>query len=293
MLAVIGTLPREMSELTCGTAVLDRDGITVDGRTVDIARGTPALLAAAAATTQGLGREPPMAWLAGDIGRGAGSRLLYAHLCEHLSECDCSVLAFHYLQPDVDWHNKVLFAVQDMRPKPLLIADAGFMYAAKMSGQATEYDLFTPDIGELAFLADETAPHPFYARGFLLHEDSKVPDLVRRAHANDNAARHLLVKGVQDSVAVGGEIIHTVSEPTNEAMEAMGGTGDSLTGIVSALIEAGWSVPDACLAAARINRVAGELARPTPASQVAELIAHIPQALDRVLATMRDMGPNS
>ena len=33
---------------------------------------------------------------------------------------------FHYLQPDVDWHNRVLFAVQEMQPRPLLIADAGF-----------------------------------------------------------------------------------------------------------------------------------------------------------------------
>jgi len=60
--------------------------------------------------------------------------------------------------------------VQYMRPEIIgfvlgsLIADAGFMYAAKMSGQASKYDLFTPDVGELAFLADEEAPHLFYTR---------------------------------------------------------------------------------------------------------------------------------
>jgi ADP-dependent NAD(P)H-hydrate dehydratase / NAD(P)H-hydrate epimerase len=62
-----------------------------------------------------------------------------------------NTLVFHYLQPDVNWHNRVLFAVEEMDRRPVLIADAGFMYAAKMSGQSSQYDLFTPDIGELAF----------------------------------------------------------------------------------------------------------------------------------------------
>jgi hypothetical protein len=35
--------------------------------------------------------------------------------------------------------------------------------------------------------------------------------------------------------------------------------------------------------AAQANRYAGEAARPTPASQIGELIAHIPAALKRVL----------
>lgn len=82
-----------------------------------------------------------------------------------------------------------------MRPQPLLIADAGFMYAAKMSGQSEAYDLFTPDAGELAFLADEEAPHPFYTRGFILHEENHVPELIARAYAHKNAAKHLLIKG--------------------------------------------------------------------------------------------------
>ena len=90
-------------------------------------------------------------------------------------------LTFHYLQPDVDWHNKVLFAVETMQQRPILIADAGFMYAAKMSGQSECYDFFTPDVGELAFLADELAPHPFYTRGFILHENNNITDLIHQA----------------------------------------------------------------------------------------------------------------
>jgi hypothetical protein len=61
------------------------------------------------------------------------------------------------------------------------------MYVAKMSGQASQYDLFTL-MWELAFLADEEAPHPFYTRGFILHEDNPPPDLISRAYTFDNAA---------------------------------------------------------------------------------------------------------
>jgi ADP-dependent NAD(P)H-hydrate dehydratase / NAD(P)H-hydrate epimerase len=62
------------------------------------------------------------------------------------------------------------------------------MYAAKMSGQAPSYDVFTPDMGELAFLADESAPHPFYTRGFILHEENRAPELIKRAYQHENAA---------------------------------------------------------------------------------------------------------
>ena len=53
---------------------------------------------------------------------------------------------------------------------------------AKMSGFASAYDLFTPDVGEMAFLADEAAPHPSYTRGFLLQEEERVPELIQRAY---------------------------------------------------------------------------------------------------------------
>jgi hypothetical protein len=52
-------------------------------------------------------------------------------------------------------------ALNEVNPRPLLCADAGYMYVAKMSGYAASYDLFFPDAGELAFLADENAPHPY------------------------------------------------------------------------------------------------------------------------------------
>lgn len=150
--------------------------------------------------------------------------------------------------------NRILLAIGDMPVRPVLIADAGFMYAAKMSGQSPEYDLFTPDVGELAFLADEAAPHPFYTRGFILHDEHRIPDLIARAYAHENAPRYLLVKGKIDYLANREGIQTTIQEPS---MEAIGGTGDTLTGIVAALIAAGKEVSEAAISAAQANRWAG------------------------------------
>jgi hypothetical protein len=283
MLLIVGTVPDETFPLTLGPAVLDGVDMIVNGIRVPVNRGTPALVGAVLAACQVLGPLPVETALVGDIGTGKGSRQLYELLSRELPGMATTTLAFHYLQPDVDWHNKVLFAVEEMEKRPVLIADAGFMYAAKMSGQAQSYDLFTPDVGELSFLADETAPHPFYTRGFILHQDNNVPDLIARAYEHRNGARHLLVKGSVDYVVADGDITGQVSKPAAEAMEAMGGTGDTLTGIVCALIESGKSIPDACRIAALVNRMAGMYANPTPACQVMDIILQIPKALARVL----------
>ncbi len=284
MLTVIGTVPDEAFPVTQCEAMLNGRNILLEGRSVPINRGTPALLAAAVKTLQVMGREPPQAYLAGDIGLGNGSRELYAQLAEHLDQDSSSTLVFHYLQPDVDWHNRVLFAIQKRVPRPMLIADAGFMYAAKMSGQAAEYDLFTPDVGELAFLADETAPHPFYTRGFILQDEDKTPECIQRAYQYENAAHHLLVKGASDYVADSSGIRAALSEPSVPAMEAIGGTGDTLTGIVAGLTEAGLDLIRASLTAAKANRLAGQLCAPSPASQILELIEQIPAALEQALS---------
>jgi hypothetical protein len=285
MLAVAGTVPLAHLPVLEGVADLEDGRLRVDGVDLDLDRGTPALLASACAAARVLGRECPHAFLVGDTGPGHGSRLLYAHLVRRLPATPASVLVFHYFLPDVDWHAKVLFAAQSLQPLPRLVADAGFMYAAKMSGQAAEYDLFTPDAGELAFLADERAPHPFYARGFLLAEEARAPELIARAAATGGAARHMLVKGGVDRVARGGEVLHEIDGPVVEALEAMGGTGDTLTGLACALLDSGRDVPEACLLAARANRLAGMLARPTPASHIGEIVARIPEALAQVLAS--------
>ncbi len=282
MLAVVGTVPEQNFPLVIGRVLLEGNVIRIEGTRAPVNRGTPALLAAAIKVGEALGQPPPVGYLAGDIGLGEGSRLLYARLSETAVNEDISAIAFHYLQPDVDWHNRVLFTVEGMKKKPVLIADAGFMYAAKMSGQAPNYDLFTPDAGELAFLADEEAPHPFYTRGFILHEEIKVPTLIDRAYQYQNAATCLLVKGQPDYVADQKGIYASVDTPAEPAMEAIGGTGDTITGIVAALICSGLEVKDAAVLAARVNRMAGHLAAVTPATQVMDIIEQIPRALVQV-----------
>ena len=63
----------------------------------------------------------------------------------------------------------------------------------------------------------------------------------------------------------------------------MGGTGDTLTGLAAALVATGMDVAKAAVLAARVNRLAGSLANPTPATQVAEIVERIPKALERLL----------
>jgi len=284
MFAVVGTVPEEDFPLVAGSVSLVDDQMAIGETRVPVDRGTPALLGASIKAAEILGLPLPYAYLVGDTGLGRGSRRIYEHLAGSLGSTDFRAITFHYLLPDVDWHNRVLFAVEEMKRRPTLIADAGFMYAAKMSGQAESYDLSTPDAGELAFLADEEAPHPFYTRGFILHEDNKIPELIARAYEHRNASRYLLVKGARDYVASREGIVATVDHPSEEALEPIGGTGDTLTGIVSALIASGMDIPEAATLAARINRLAGHYASPTPATQVMEIIRHIPRATEEILA---------
>lgn len=288
MLAVVGTVPDQDFPLLTGQVSLVEQQICIQDRFVPVNRGTPALLAAAVKAGEVLEQSPPFAFLVGDIGYGDGSRKLYQYLSQHLGETDLHTIVFHYLQPDVDWHNRVLFAIEEMMPRPRLVADAGFMYAAKMSGQASAYDLFTPDVGELAFLADENAPHPFYTRGFILHEENQVPDLIARSYMHGNAARYVLVKAKRDYIASKDGIVETIQYPNTEAMEAIGGTGDTLVGIVGVLLEAGMELCAAAVTAAQVNRLAGHYARPTPATQVIQIIECIAKALAHTLQSYKD-----
>ena len=283
MLAVIGTIPDNNFPLKAGLVTRQGEDLFIEGEKIKINRGTPALIAAALEIDRLVSQRGVFCYLIGDIGRGEGSQKLYIYLQNHLPKTIFSTLVFHYILPDVDGHNRVLLAIQEMPKKPILIADAGYMYAAKMSGQAPEYDLFTPDVGELAFLADELAPHPFYTRGFILHEDNRVPDLIARAYAHENAARYLLVKGNIDYVVNQQGIIAKIEEPCVEALEAIGGTGDTLTGMVGALVASGKEIVEAAILGARLNRLAGYLANSDPGTSVREIIKCIPEAWEEIL----------
>jgi ADP-dependent NAD(P)H-hydrate dehydratase / NAD(P)H-hydrate epimerase len=283
MLAIVGTVPDLSVPVLMEEAKIEFQQIVVGEIRLPINRGTPALLGAAIQACQVLGIDLPIACLAGDIGLGEGSRQLYRFLTVEIGSKNFDVIVFHYLQPDVDWHNRVIFSIEEMAKKPVLIADAGFMYAAKMSGGAESYDLFTPDIGELAFLADEEAPHPFYTRGFIIHKEHEVDKLISRAYQFENAAKYLLVKGKQDYIANKSGILKTVGYPKAEAMEAIGGTGDTLTGIVAALVDFGMNLDEASEKASKINRMAGIYANPTPATQIGEIIEQIPKAIKKII----------
>lgn len=281
---IVGTIPRDDFPLYEGPCVLHDGCLRLKEHLVGISRGTPALLATACMISRTLDIEPPLVLLAGDTGRGEGSVQIYRHLFENVQAISPELLIFHYVQPDVDWHNRVYLSLEKMPDKPLLLADAGFMYVAKMSGSASSYDLFTPDAGELAFLADETAPHPFYTRGFVLQEEERAPGLITRAYEHRNASRFMLVKGSCDLVASEQGIHDRICEPNVEAMEPIGGTGDSLTGLVGGLIAAKYPILQACSLAARANRVMGLLADPNPASSVAHLLQFLPEAVKTILA---------
>lgn len=283
MLGVAGTVPDPDFPLTQGRVERSGNLLLMHDREVLVTRGTPALLAAACVTAQVLGRDAPVAWLAGDEGLGHGSRKIYALFENQLSHVELDVLVFHYLQPDADWHGRVLMAVESMPRRPLLVADAGFQYAAKMCGQAESYDLFTPDAGELAFLADEEAPHPFYTRGFLLQDGNDALELAARAEAHGNAARYLLIKGVSDMLWSKGKVLAQVDGPSVPALEAVGGTGDTLTGMIGALLDSGMDMVAAARAAMRANREAGVLAKADPATSIAQFIDHLGPALELAL----------
>jgi NAD(P)H-hydrate repair Nnr-like enzyme with NAD(P)H-hydrate dehydratase domain len=155
------------------------------------------------------------------------------------------------------------------------------MYAAKMSGYAARWDIFTPDAGELAFLADEKAPHPFYTRGFLLAERQEAPELARLAHEHGDSARFLLVKGSRDLVVEEGRVVAQTDSPCLPYMEPIGGTGDLVTGLLTAYALNGRVPREACLAAAQAARFTGEAACPTPATAVAELMPFIGEGIRR------------
>lgn len=299
MWCIVGTLPdSDFALCPAGLEAPSRvaDGLLhlPDGQTVPVERGTAALAATAILACGVLGVAPPRLLLAGDPGSGAGSRAIYAWLEKNLAQLSPTGLTFHYLFPDLDWHNRVLMAVQDLPARPVMVADAGFMYVAKMSGYADAYDLFTPDLGELAFLADEKAPHPFYTRGFLLAQEDDVPLLLQRALEHGNCPKNMTIKGSKDYIVLDGQIAATVDAPSVASMECIGGTGDLVTGLATAFLCAktnlgNTSMGCACTAATRMARLLAQHCAPNPGTQIGELIEKLPE----VLAAARSVWPPS
>ena len=283
---ICGTVPDASFPLTGGRWRLDGGFLHAEGGGIaplSVQRGTPALLGTALLTCETLGVEPPTALLAGDTGNGDGSRKLYSRLAASPSLSGVRGITFHYLVPDLDGHNRVLMALEEADPKPVLVADAGFMYVAKMSGYADAYDLFTPDAGELAFLADEKAPHPFYTRGFLLSESSRADEQAKLAWEHGDSAGILLVKGAVDLIMEKGHEVGRVSEPCLPYMEPVGGTGDLVTGLLTAFALAGFPLPEACRLAAQGARCVGEKTQPVPSTGISEFMPFVAEGVSEAL----------
>jgi len=278
MLLICGTAPRRDLPLTLAEAILEGDTLRLGEASIPCTQGTAALVSAACATLRFLGEPPPQALLVGDDGSGGGSRLLYDHLAKNLPRLAPRVLVLHYMLPVMGLMRKVNESASKTKPRPFLIADAAAMYAAKAAGIARDFDLFTPDLSELAFLADPQATHPAYVSRHLFESDSaKIPALVAAAYANGSAARTLVVKGATDHVAQDGRILDRVSEPDLPAIEAIGGTGDTITGMIGALVHAGYDAIAAARVALRANRVAGLYAGAKPSTRIWQVIDALPR----------------
>ncbi len=285
MWLIVGTSPQlPQGQMFCGNYTVEQDKLVLEHELqLNIERGTEVLAAMASLVCEYLSKPKPCILLACDYGDGQGSKKVYAHIVEQLSDISPQGITFHYLFPDVDWHNKILISIEELEQKPILIADAGFMYVAKMSGYADKYDLFTPDVGEMSFLADELAPHPFYTRGFLLQDNANVEGLLERTREHNNAPPNLIIKGHTDYIVHEKNIVARIASPSVSTMEAIGGTGDMVTGLATGLLSSGFSMQEACILAAKTNRIIAEMANPTPATSVSELIDFLRPALDVAL----------
>ena len=280
MLLICGTAPRNDLPLTEGEAIRHGDTLRIGGAEIPCTQGTAALVSAACATLACLGKPAPRALLVGDDGSGKGSRLLYDHLIGNLPRLAPQVVVLHYMLPVMGLMRKVSESASKAPRRPFMIADAAAMYAAKAAGIAREFDLFTPDLSELAFLADPQATHPAYVSRHLFESDSaRIPELVAAAYANGSAARTLVVKGALDHIAQDGRIVDRLAEPNIPALEAIGGTGDTISGMAGALVSAGFDEITAARVAVRANRTAGLYAAVTPATRIWQVIETLPRVL--------------
>ncbi len=298
-LLVIGTVPSDPGRVIEGRVHVRGSTLTVGDTELAGCQGTAALLLAASAVTERTEAEPPYAVLGGDVGRGEGTRAAYAALPSAVARVEPSVIAFHYLQPTMAFMRRALDELVAMGiladgngdgsrdgdrggngDRIRLVADAGGMYAARAAGVGSRFELMTPDVGEVGFLADASVSHPAYVSRYLFGVEGFDPVALARAAQEELAARVLLVKGRVDHVVEEGEVRARVSEPLVPELEAIGGTGDTVTGLAAALMACGRDTVEAAHQAARANRIAGALLGARPDHGPADLARRFPEALD-------------
>jgi ADP-dependent NAD(P)H-hydrate dehydratase / NAD(P)H-hydrate epimerase len=280
---IAGTVPDADFPLTCGEVSLEGPDLIVGGRKLPAFQGTGACLASAMATHGYLKTKRKVkAVLAGDAGDGRGSREIYSFLEEEIPRLSPRILVLHYLLPIMGLMKRVVASSRRV-PGLFLLADAGSMYAAKAAGLAAEFEVFTPDPSEMAFLADEKATHPAYIGRHLLGPNQPVEGLVEKAYRHHNASRAMMIKGKKDYIVWNGTVKETIDAPDIPVLEAIGGTGDTIMGILSTLIDIGMEPWHACWVAGMANRTAGALLNPTPATRISELIQVFPRVFQENL----------
>ncbi len=272
----MGTVPYATG-VYAGPATVDRDHLCVGEARFPVERGTAAMAAACVSVCAYYGLPAPVCLFGGDLGDGRGTDLMFAAANEHLQEYSPDVITLHYLYPKIRYGLPFLAKVDSLQRRPQLIADAGGMYLMKTIGRAARFDVFTPDQGELIFLADELAPHPLYVRRELASKGLDADALVRTAVSRGNVPGTIVAKGEVDAVYRGGVRVAECRTPVIPAMEAVGGTGDTITGMLSALRCRGDA--NAEEKALVLNRLIGQHIGCTPATQIGEFIAAIPAVL--------------
>ena len=75
----------------------------------------------------------------------------------------------------------------------------------------------------------------------------------------------------------------TITKPDVPALEAIGGTGDTITGLVAAFTYAELEPHQAAIIAARANRMAGQFAEVTPATRVRQVVAQLTAVFEEYL----------
>ncbi|HQG23103.1 MAG TPA: NAD(P)H-hydrate dehydratase [Smithellaceae bacterium] len=281
MFLICGTIPQADAGLVMGEARFNGSKLHVGNMEIPCTQGTAALVSAACVVASHCRINAPQVIFAGDTGSGQGSRLLYDYLMKNLPQLNPDILLLHYILPVMGLMKKVSEVTEKCSKKPVMIADASSMYAAKAAGLAGQFDIFTPDLSEMEFLADAEAIHPAYISHHLFRaEIAHIDELIEAAYRQKSMAKTVVVKGAIDHIVQDGKITFMLDRPDLPQLEAIGGTGDTISGMVGAFIDAGFSHYDAAIKALKANREAGQYAKATPATKISQIIAAIPQVLN-------------
>lgn len=283
MIVLVGTVPYKTGLYTGRAIVRDRF-LEVNGVSFPVERGTAAMAASCAQVCSFYNLDMPLCIFGGDVADGKGTDLMFQEVVSNIEKYNPDLITLHYMFPKIKYGEPFLNKIGSLQKRPQLIADAGGMYLMKTISKSYLFDVFTPDQGELYFLADEFAPHPLYVRNDLLNENVPIEALLDSAYKNKNTAKTTVIKGAVDYIYKDNIKVKELARPNIPAMEAIGGTGDTITGMLSAFRHK--NVTDADYKALMLNRLIGELIQCNPATQIIDFIKAIPQVLEKYEKTI-------